>query len=159
MPLLALNSLVFAAAGNITNAVNKTGGKGQWAVYFIKLSMDVNHNCVPLFLQVEFHRFLSLFHDDLSNSLRRVDRALVGLYESRSKTGEKQITWLVQTYVIRCVNCIRIDIFLIRCILRTLLKRASPLHCTHLVGMGLKAGSPFIANLLRHATDSCIAND
>ena len=41
--------------------------------------------------------------------------------------------WLVQTCVIRCVKRIRIDNFLIRCVLCTLLKRASPLHFTRLV--------------------------
>lgn len=41
------------------------------------------------FVQVEFHRFLPFVHDDLSDSLRRMDRAFVGLHESGSKTGEK----------------------------------------------------------------------
>ena len=45
--------------------------------------------------------------------------------------------WLVQTCVIRCVKRIRIDNFLIRCVLCTLLKRASPLHFTRLVWTGL----------------------
>ena len=48
--------------------------------------------------------------------------------------------WLVQTCVIRCVKRIRIEIFLIRCILHTLLKRASPLRFTWLVWMGLNLG-------------------
>ena len=35
-PVFAIFAWLLAAAGNITNAVNKADGMGQWAVYFIR---------------------------------------------------------------------------------------------------------------------------
>ena len=46
VPFFALICLIFAAASDITNAVNKADGMGQWAVYFIRClwSIHKRHN-------------------------------------------------------------------------------------------------------------------
>ena len=55
--------------------------------------------------QVELHRLLPLFHDDLPNPLRGVDRTAVGLHEGRGKSGETLGLWKIFSVT----NDIRLD--------------------------------------------------
>ena len=52
------------------------------------LGKEPNHQFYFSFSpQVEFHRLLPFLHDDLPHSVRRMDRAALGLHESGGQSG------------------------------------------------------------------------